>query len=453
MSSGAPQPPARHWLWRIARIEDHEAGAAVAGFAYIFCAFTAYMILRPVRETMGITSGVSNLPSLFWGTLAVTLLTQPVFGWLTSRYPRTVFLPWVYGFFALNLVGFYLWFHFQVDHTWIARGFFVWLTVFGLFVPSVFWSLMADIFRPEQAKRLYGFLAAGTSAGGVLGPLIAAMLSPVVGTINLLLFSMVFLGASIFCIRYLTMWHARVVAANPAAAASNPRGDVNQALGGSLWGGFSLVAKSPYLLSISAFILLLTWVSTFLYLQQAELVEKALPDRDAQTQLFGWVDFIVQSLSLLIQLFALSRFTKWLRFSTVIMMAPILMVFGYSALALFPVLSVLLVVMVIRRVGEYALVRPCREMLFTSVDRETKYKAKNFIDTAVYRTGDATSASAHALLAWVGIATSGIAWVGAAVAAVWALLAYRLGRTHERNTDVPSGGAIVAPASQVRQSG
>ena len=448
MSSDTQQTAAQRWLWRIARIEGHEAGAAIAGFAYIFCAFTAYMILRPVRETMGITSGVSNLPSLFWGTLAVTLVTQPIFGWLTSRYRRTVFLPWVYGFFALNLVGFYVWFLVEADHTWIARAFFIWITVFALFVPSVFWSLMADIFRPEQAKRLYGFLAAGTSAGGVLGPFIAAMLAPVVGTINLLLFSMVFLAASIFCIRYLTMWHERAVAAHQAAA--EVRGDVNQPLGGSLWAGFTLVAKSPYLLSIAAFILLLTWVSTFLYLQQAELVEKALPNRDQQTQLFGWVDFTVQSLSLVIQLFALSRFTKWLRLSTVIMMAPILMVFGYSALALFPVLPVLLVVMVVRRVGEYALVRPCREMLFTSVDRETKYKAKNFIDTAVYRTGDATSGSAHALLSWLGVATSGIAWVGAAVAAVWAVLAYRIGNTHERHVDAPrtESGATTAPASR-----
>jgi ATP:ADP antiporter, AAA family len=341
-----------------------------------------------------------------------------------------------------------VWFHFETDHTWIARAFFIWITVFALFVPSVFWSLMADIFRPEQAKRLYGFLAAGTSAGGVLGPFIAAMLAPVVGTINLLLFSMVFLAASIFCIRYLTMWHERAVAAHQAAA--EVRGDVNQPLGGSLWAGFTLVAKSPYLLSIAAFILLLTWVSTFLYLQQAELVEKALPNRDQQTQLFGWVDFTVQSLSLVIQLFALSRFTKWLRLSTVIMTAPILMVFGYSALALFPVLPVLLVVMVVRRVGEYALVRPCREMLFTSVDRETKYKAKNFIDTAVYRTGDATSGSAHALLSWLGVATSGIAWVGAAVAAVWAVLAYRIGNTHERHVDAPrtESGATTAPASR-----
>ena len=155
----------------------------------------------------------------------------------------------------------------------------------------------------------------------------------------------------------------------------------------------------------------------------------------------------------MIQLFALSRFTKWMRISTVIMTAPILMVFGYAALALVPTLSVLLVVMVIRRVGEYALVRPCREMLFTSVDRETKYKAKNFIDTAVYRTGDATSGSAHALLSWLGVATSGIAWVGAGVAAVWALIAYRLGRTHERNTGLDDEHDVRAPAPPVKQSG
>ena len=436
----------RRWLWKIARIEGHEAGAAFAGFAYIFCAFTAYMILRPVRETMGITSGVANLPALFWGTLVVTLLTQPIFGWLTSRYRRTVFLPWVYLFFALNLLAFYLWFHFQSDHTWIARAFYIWLAVFALFVPSVFWSLMADIFRPEQSRRLYGFLAAGTSAGGVLGPFIAATLAPVVGTINLLMFSMVFLVASIFCIRYLTAWHARALTANPV---QSQQPDANRPLGGSLWAGFTLVARSPYLLSIVAFVILLSWVTTFLYLEQAKLVEQALPDRDAQTQLFGWVDFVVQSLSLLLQLFVLSRLTKWLRFTTVMTLVPVLMVLAYGSLALYPVLPVLLAAMILRRVGEYGLVRPCREMLFTTVDRETKYKAKNFIDTVVYRAGDATSASVHAGLVALGFMTAGIAWIGAAVAGVWMLLAYRLARTHEQAVR-SEDGAIAASASQLR---
>jgi ATP:ADP antiporter, AAA family len=448
MQNDQTQTTWRRWLWKIARIEEHEAGAAFAGFAYIFCAFTSYMILRPVRETMGITSGVANLPALFWGTLVVTLLTQPMFGWLTSRYRRTVFLPWVYLFFALNLLAFYLWFHFQSDHTWIARAFYIWLAIFALFVPSVFWSLMADIFRPEQSRRLYGFLAAGTSAGGVLGPFIAAMLAPTIGTINLLLFSMVFLVASIFCIRYLTAWHARALAANPAIAQAP---DANRPLGGSLWAGFTLVGRSPYLLSIVAFVILLSWVTTFLYLEQAKLVEQALPDRDAQTQLFGWVDFAVQSLSLLLQLFVLSRLTKWLRFTTVMALVPLLMVIGYGSLALYPVLPVLLAAMILRRVGEYGLVRPCREMLFTTVDRETKYKAKNFIDTVVYRTGDATSASLHAGLVALGFLTAGIAWIGAAVAGVWALLAYRLARTHEhavRSED----GAPAAGAAPLRSS-
>lgn len=430
------ESPKRNWLWKIARIEGEEVGAAFAGFAYIFCAFTAYMILRPVRETMGITSGVANLPALFWGTFAATLLTQPLFGWLTSRYRRTVFLPWVYGFLGLNLLGFYLWFYFQSDHTWIARAFFIWLTVFALFVPSVFWSLMSDIFRPDQAKRLYGFLAAGTSLGGVLGPLIAATLAPVVGSINLLLISLGFLIASIFCIRYLTYWHARIVAAKSigeTAAAS--LSDVNRPLGGSLWSGFVLVAKHPYLLSIGLFIMLASWVNTFLYLEQASLVSANIPDRDAQTQLFGWVDFGVQSMSLIVQLLLLSRLTTWFKFTTVIIAAPVLMVACYSGLALNPVLPVVIAAMIVRRVGEYALVRPCREMLFTSVDRESKYKAKNFIDTAIFRGGDAVSSSLHAGLVAMGFVTAGIAWFGAGIAAAWALIGYRLGKTHEKRSE------------------
>ena len=182
--------------WRIARIEPHELGAAFAAFAFIFLVFGAYQLLRPVREVMGITSGVANLPTLFWAVLAAMLLVQPLFGWLTSRFRRSVFLPWVYLFFMINLAAFYAWFYVQEDHTWIARAFFVWMGVFGLFVGSVFWSFMADIFKPEQAGRLYGFLVGGMSAGGLVGPAIAAMLAPTIGTLNLLLIAIAFLGAS-----------------------------------------------------------------------------------------------------------------------------------------------------------------------------------------------------------------------------------------------------------------
>lgn len=429
-TSGGQQSSWRRLLWKAARIEGDEAEAALAGFAYIFCAFTAYMILRPVRETMGITSGVANLPALWWATFVVTLAMQPAFGWLTARYPRTVFLPWVYAFLGLNLLGFYLWFFFQHDHTWIARAFYVWLTVFALFVPSVFWSLMADVFKPAQARRLYGFLAAGTSLGGVLGPLLAAVLAPVVGSIHLLLVSLGFLVASIFCLRSLTRWHERAAASQLQGAAVEP--DVNWPLGGSSWAGFSLVAKSPYLLMIAAFILLLSWVSTFLYMQQAELVSRAVPDRDAQTQLFGWVDFTVQAASLLLQLFVLGRLMNWLRFSTLMMVVPVLMALGYAAVAVAPTLSVLIGVMISRRVGEYAVVRPVRELLWTSVDRESKYKAKNFIDTAVYRGSDAVSGSMYAGLVALGFVTSGIAWTGVLIASLWTFVAYKLAGLHER---------------------
>jgi AAA family ATP:ADP antiporter len=427
--------PSQPWFWKVARIERDEAGAAFVAFAFIFCVFTAYMILRPVRETMGITSGVSNLPALFWGTLAAMVLTQPIFGWLTSRYARTTFLPWVYIFFAANLFGFYVWFHAQDDHTWIARAFFIWLSVFNLFVVSVFWSLMADIFRPEQAKRLYGFLAAGASTGGIVGPFIAATLAPIIGSINLLLISTVLLIAALAAIKYLTRWHTRRVTDHAPSLSDRHGSDMNKPLGGSLWAGFWLVVRSKYLLSIALFVMLLTWVSTFLYLQQAELVESAIADRDARTQLFGWIDFAVQTASFVTQLFLLSRLTRWLKFRTLIAIVPVLMIVGYSALALFPVLPVLIAAMFVRRVGEYGIARPCREMLFTTVDRETKYKAKNFIDTVIYRSGDAVSGSVHAGLVALGFATVGIAWAGAAMSGAWAAVSYKLGRTHEQNAD------------------
>ena len=166
-----------------------ELAGVLLATACVFCMFSAYSILRPIRETMGITSGVITLPALFWGTFVVMLAVQPVYGWLTSRFRRSTFLPWVYLFFVLNILGFYAWFNLQADHTWIARVYFVWLSVFNLFVVAVFWSLMADIFDREQAGRLFGFIAAGISLGGLTGARLGAALAQPIGTINLLLVS------------------------------------------------------------------------------------------------------------------------------------------------------------------------------------------------------------------------------------------------------------------------
>jgi AAA family ATP:ADP antiporter len=384
--------------------------------------FSAYGILRPIRETMGITSGLQTLPALFWGTFAVMLLAQPVYGWLTSRFRRTAFLPWVYLFFVANIVGFYLWFNAQADHTWIARVYFVWVSVFVLFVVAVFWSLMADVFTREQAGRLFGFVAAGLSTGGLFGPFLGARLAEPVGTINLLLVSAALLSTSLAGLLLVLRWHRRH-GENVAAGE-----DRDARLGGSALAAFGQVAQSPYLALIALFVFLLTWVSTFLYLEQQAMVADAFADRDARTAFFSTIDFWVQAGSLVTQLFLFGRLFRWFGFRALIVSIPVLMTAGFAVLAAFPTFAVLIGVMMVRRIGEYSVTRPSRDALYTVVTREEKYKAKSLIDTFVYRGGDATAASVHAFVkATFGLGVSGVAWVGAGIAGVWALVAWVLG--------------------------
>jgi AAA family ATP:ADP antiporter len=402
--------------------QPHEVGGALAAFLCAFAMFSSYAILRPIRETMGLTSGVETLPALFWGTFAGMLLVQPIYGWLTSRYRRTAFLPWVYLFFILNILGFHAWFNLEPDHTWIARVYFVWVSVFVLFVVAVFWSLMADVWSREQAGRLFGFIAAGLSLGGLAGPLLGRELAQPIGTINLLLVSAALLAAALGLMLLVLRWHRRH---GENAGQGNDR---DARLGGTALAAFRQVATSPYLALIALFVLLLTWASTFLYLEQQAMVAAAFASRDARTEFFSTIDFWVQAGSLVIQLFVFGRLFRWFGFRALVVSVPLLMTLGYAALAVFPVFAVLIAVMMVRRIGEYAIARPARDTLYTVVTREEKYKAKSLIDTFVYRGGDATSASAHALLkSTFGLGVSGIAWVGAGIAGVWALVAWVLG--------------------------
>ena len=418
---------AARWLGAAINARPAELAGVLLATACVFCMFSAYAVLRPIRETMGITSGVSTLPALFWATFVVMLAVQPVYGWLTSRYRRSAFLPWVYLFFALDILGFYVWFNAQSDHTWIARVYFVWLSVFNLFVVAVFWSLMADVFDREQAGRLFGFIAAGISLGGLAGPLLVQHLAERLGTINLLPISAALLAVSLAFMIGVLRWQRRSSAAAPGVAASDP----DARLGGHSLAAFVQLLRSPYLALIALFVFLLTWISTFLYLEQQALVAEVFQDRDAQTALFSRIDFWVQAGSLLIQLFLFGRLYRWFGFRALIVSIPLLMVLGFGALALFPTFGMLIGVMMIRRIGEYSITRPSRDTLYTVVSREEKYKAKSLIDTFVYRGGDATSASAHALVKGAfDLGLSGVAWCGAALAAVWALVALRLGREH-----------------------
>ena len=425
---------------RLVALQPGEQPVLLAAFATLFCMFASYTMLRPIRDTMGITSGVENLPYLFWGTFISMLAVQPVYGWLTSRFPRTVFLPWVYGFFAANLGVFWLWFNLQQDHTWIARTYYIWVSVFNLFVVAVFWSLMADVFTREQAGRLFGVIAAGASTGGLLGPLIAGRLAVPLGTINLLLVSAVLLAASLVFMTRVIRWQRLCATAARGA-------ETDQALGGSVFAAFSQVLRSPYLLGIALFVLLVTWVSTFLYLEQQAYVARIFSTRDERTRFFSNVDFWVQCFSLITQLFIFSRLFKWVGFKVMLVSVPALMTAGYALFALVPSFPVLVGVLAVRRIGEYAIARPCRDSLFTVVTREEKYKAKSLIDTFVYRGGDALSASVYkALTGGLGASASGVGWFGAFISVLWMLLAFALGRAQERGgraARVPEG----APAA------
>ena len=432
----------RRWLATALNVDDRELGGLAAAFGMLFFMFSSYALMRPVRETMGITGGFENIPYLFWGTFFVMLAVQPVYGWLTSRFRRTQFLPWVYLFFVLNIFAFYLWFNAQEDHSWIARVYYVWLSVFNLFVVAVFWSLMADIFTREQAGRMFGAIAAGASSGGLAGPLLARLLVERIGTINLLIVSMGLLLAALFFLRLLISWHRRH-GVNDAAVP-----DVDSRLGGSALASFRQVASSPYLLGIAVFVFLLTWVSTFVYLEQQKFVAMTFATRDARTAFFSSIDAWVQGLSLFIQLFLYGRLQQAFGFRALILSIPVLMTFGYVAIGLFPVFAVVVGVMIVRRVGEYAITRPCRDTLFTSVTREEKYKAKSLIDTFVYRGGDATSGSVHKGLTALGLGTSGIGWVGAAIAAVWAAVAFAIGRRHDSRHAADARSAAPALAAR-----
>jgi ATP:ADP antiporter, AAA family len=421
---------------RLVVVEPEELQPLLAAFATLFCMFASYTILRPIRDTMGITSGVEKLPYLFWGTFIAMLALQPIYGWLTSRFRRPVFLPWVYAFFTANLLAFYLWFNLQQDHTWIARTYYIWVSVFNFFIVAVFWSLMADVFTREQAGRMFGFIAAGASTGGLVGPLVASRLAVPLGTINLLLISAALLASSMFFMRRVINWHRHFGAGARGA-------DVDTPLGGHILAAFHQVIRSPYLLGIALFVIFLSWVSTFLYLEQQAFVAKVFTTRDERTRFFSDVDFWVQTFSLITQLFIVGRLFKWIGHRALLVSVPLIMTLGYAVFALVPTFAVLVGVFAVRRVGEYGITRPCRDSLYTVCTREEKYKAKSLIDTFIYRGGDATSASAYQLITGtLGLGPAGVGWVGAGISAAWVMLALALGKSHER------GGRplVTAPA-------
>ena len=405
---------------RSINLKPGEGRAVFWSFLYFFSLLSSYYILRPIRDEMGIAAGVERLQWLFTGTFVAMLLVVPLFGWITSRYRRSRFLPIIYGFFIVNIVLFYFLFEADTGRAWVAGLFFIWLSVFNLFVVSVYWSFMADLFRNEQAKRLFGFIATGGTAGAIAGPALTAILVQQLGSSRLLLISALLLGLSVLCIHRLLAWQE---AATPAAGAA-----AEAPLGGGVLNGLFLVLRSPYLLGICALILLYASLSTFLYMQQAQIVRDAFDDPATRTAVFAGIDFAVNLLTLLIQAFFTGRLVQWIGLAKTLALIPLLLSFGFLVLGLQPLLPVLIVVQVVRRAGNYSIMRPAREMLYVVVSREQKYKAKNFIDTVVYRGGDALSSWVYSGMRGFGLTLSAVAWIAVPLALLWAWIALRLGQ-------------------------
>jgi len=412
----------------LAGVEPHELSAVMLSMLYFFFLFGSYSVVKPVRDAMGTVYGINHLNQLFLGTFIGTLILAPLYAGLASRLKLSTFLPWVYGFIALSILGFYAMFSGgKVSARWVAAGFYIWVSVFNMLIISVFWSFMADVFSRTQAKRLFGFIAAGGTIGGIAGPAIATLLAKSVGNNGLMLISAAGFAVTGLLVKLLARERDKLIA---ASGTEGQRTTINHRLGGNPLDGFILLLKSPYLLLIAGFLFLMTCISTIVYTQLGDLITKAFTDHNARTQAYATIELVVNSLAVVIQLIGTGRIIKRFGVTLGLMLNPIIMVFAFLAIAFSPVLMILGSLQILRRVAEYAVAKPTREMLFTVVDQESKYKAKNVIDTVVYRGGDlvASFASVGVLN---GFGDIGLAILGVAVSLVWFPIAWVLGKRYE----------------------
>lgn len=428
MSNGMPGRSPWSWLG----VQPEEVAPAAWAFLYFFALLTGYYVLRPVRDALG---AAGQLQWLFTGTFVCMLLLTPVYGGIVARYPRRVFLPAVYGFFIACLLTFFALFQLFPHAFWLTATFFIWVAVFNLFAVSVFWSFMSDIFEQAQAKRLYGPIAAGGTVGGFVGPTITGLAVQTVGVANLFLISAGLLGLALIAILRLVPWARQMEQRRGAAD-----GDV--AIGGSSVAGAKLVARSPFLFAMVLLMYFGVGVGTLLYNEQAAITRELFTDAAARTAYYARIDFAINSLSLVLQAAITRALLTRYGVKPLLLIPAAAMIIGFSALTGSPTPLLLAGVQVVTRAGNFGMIQPGRESLFTRVDRESRYKAKNFIDTVVYRAGDLTFVWLHTALVAVGVGHSGIAALGACVAAVFALASWRVIATQPKVEAAPPGAPV-----------
>lgn len=410
-------------------IERHEYVAVAWSFAYFFCILSSYYIVRPVRETMAVGSGPQTIPYLFIGTFFAMMIATSIFGWVASRFPRRVFLPWVYLFFSANIAIFWVVFTRTIDSgestVWLGRAYFVWVGVFNLFVVSVFWSFMADIYTREQGRRLFGIISAGGSIGAILGGVATSAFVTTIGTHNLLPVAGVLLVLSLVCITQLRRWviseHEDEV--NETAASEKP-------LGGSAFAGITHMLSSNYFIAIAITSLIASTLGAALYMFAAELVEVEIPVVDERTRFFSNMNIAANLLTLIFQAFAVKQVVQRFGIGRALVLMPIVSAIGFVLLAMDPVLAVVAILTVARRAVGFGFSKPGTDMLYSVVTPEEKYKTKNFIDTAIYRGGDVIGTWFIRSMSALGIA--GISVVMVPIAVFWAFVSLWLGRDYKR---------------------
>jgi len=424
-------------LVRFSRVEPRETAAVVAAFCLFFFVLGSYFAVRPVRETVATLLGRDRVADLWLYTALFSIAIVPLWGWLVARLRRSLLLPMLYGVVAVILA--FIGSSIQVDESNLQVGtfFYVWISVINLMLVSVFWSFLLEMFSAEQSKRLFGFIAAGGTFGALVGPLTARLLVDSIGNSGVLYLGTAgFLGA-IVCQRVLIgIWNRKREA--DAAAAVDAGKEIksdDSGLGGNPVAGIFIVLRSPYLLGIASFVVLLSAVNTFLYFEQLRIVSETFEDTTRRTEVFANIDFIVQSLTIFSQIFLTGRIASRLGVRTLLTFVPVIMFFGFLLLSMVNVFGMIAALLILRRWGEYAFIRPGREMLWGSLDTESKYKAKSFVDVPVYRAADYVGAQAKSALDAVGASPAGAALVGAALAAAWAVNGWTLGRKHDGTSE------------------
>lgn len=444
-------PPAfRRMLSAVVKVEGEELPAVLASFLLFFFVLGSYFAVRPVRETVATVLGGERVADLWLYTALFSIAIVPVFGWLVARFRRSVLLPCIYGFVALVLVvvARYLRLdqsdaipvdelHSDTGYMAVGSFFYVWISVLNLMLISVFWSFLLEMFSSEQARRLFGFVAAGGTAGALAGPLVTRLAVESAGNAGIIYIGAAGFALAVGCQRILiSIWN------RPRADTAGTPTD--RGLGSNPFAGVLIVARSPYLWGIALFVALLSAANTFLYFEQLRIVAEVFPDRTRRTEVFANIDIAVQSLTIITQLFLTGRIAATFGVRALLTIIPAVMVIGFIVLSFAASFPVLAAVFLLRRWGEYALVRPGREMLWSKLDTEAKYKAKNFVDVPVYRAADYVGAQAKTALDAVGSGPAGAMVVAAALAAVWTVNGWLLGRKHDM---MPREGQRAAGAA------